>query len=676
MSDIRIKDLPESISIDNGDYIAIDNESTGTRKYPISDVVSKSEQAKNSADQAKTIAEQAANSSSEAVSASEEAKNIAENALEVAEMVSQTAIDSVGAEAGQVPTANGSDGWEWTTPVIESIYDEETGSVEITHGLSADADSTVVANIIEIVDDHFETAVKPLSDNVNYYGSKNILPTPYAGGETATINGITFNVNQDGSITISGTATATATFYLTGTVNNGQWIEIEEGKSYIFSYGTSGSSSTTFYVNGYLLNTKSDTRIWNTITDVTSSQFTIDTTGYKYLGGIYLRVPSGATVSTTVYPMIRLSVISDSTYSIYAMTSHEVTNRFKHMSVVNAKDFGALGNGVDDDTEAIKKALSYGAKNVVIPEGTYITSSRISIPPDTTLWAYGARIKNTDKSVSAIEIASSNVRIYGLEFTEDEEKGRNNYNTSALLIHSTSGNPISNVTIKDCYIHNTARYAINIISYKVNYIVQAECTDIHILNCRIHDVWVGVKQGHAIRTWITSCHITEAQSECITCDDGTEDSTIDGCFLKNNYGGIGLIGCDDSKRSRIINNIFNIDNWTESSSYKSSCNGICFNQHTGTNVDMVISDNVFRGARYSVLARDEAGYTDLSIENLVIINNVFFNSALADISLEQISGKGRISNNTHYNVNTDTWLVVASNYSSAFSANYIYTDDR
>ena len=153
MSDIRIKDLPESISIDNGDYIAIDNESTGTRKYPISDVVSKSEQAKNSADQAKTIAEQASNSSSEAVSASEEAKNIAENALEVAETVSQTAIDSAGAEAGQVPTANGNDGWSWTSPSIEALYDSDDDSVEIIHGLRANPETTFVKNILKMVDD-------------------------------------------------------------------------------------------------------------------------------------------------------------------------------------------------------------------------------------------------------------------------------------------------------------------------------------------------------------------------------------------------------------------------------------------------------------------------------------------------------------------------------------------
>ena len=44
-------------------------------------------------------------------------------------------------------------------------------------------------------------------------GSKNLLPYPYSK-TTATINGVTFTDNGDGSITINGTATANAVFYL------------------------------------------------------------------------------------------------------------------------------------------------------------------------------------------------------------------------------------------------------------------------------------------------------------------------------------------------------------------------------------------------------------------------------------------------------------------------------
>ncbi len=43
-----------------------------------------------------------------------------------------------------------------------------------------------------------------------YFGGKNLLCYPYEGGETTTINGITFTNNGDGSVTLNGTAPETA----------------------------------------------------------------------------------------------------------------------------------------------------------------------------------------------------------------------------------------------------------------------------------------------------------------------------------------------------------------------------------------------------------------------------------------------------------------------------------
>lgn len=50
-------------------------------------------------------------------------------------------------------------------------------------------------------------------DCMQRLGSKNLLPYPYSK-TTATINGVTFTDNGDGSITVNGTATANAIFYL------------------------------------------------------------------------------------------------------------------------------------------------------------------------------------------------------------------------------------------------------------------------------------------------------------------------------------------------------------------------------------------------------------------------------------------------------------------------------
>lgn len=58
----------------------------------------------------------------------------------------------------------------------------------------------------------YTKGVEPAAVMVQRYG-KNLVPYPYTDG-SKTINGITFTVNEDRSITVNGTATATATFQI------------------------------------------------------------------------------------------------------------------------------------------------------------------------------------------------------------------------------------------------------------------------------------------------------------------------------------------------------------------------------------------------------------------------------------------------------------------------------
>ena len=58
---------------------------------------------------------------------------------------------------------------------------------------------------------------------------------------------------------------------------------------------------------------------------------------------------------------------------------------------VNIKDFGAVGDGTNDDTAAIQKALNkfQGKGRINIPEGTFLVSSTIIIPSNTHLSGEG-----------------------------------------------------------------------------------------------------------------------------------------------------------------------------------------------------------------------------------------------------------------------------------------------
>ncbi len=63
------------------------------------------------------------------------------------------------------------------------------------------------------------------------------------------------------------------------------------------------------------------------------------------------------------------------------------------MSICNVKDFNAFGDGVHDDAPAIQKALSSGAKEVVIPQGCYLLGSTLYVPSNTKITAdFNARL--------------------------------------------------------------------------------------------------------------------------------------------------------------------------------------------------------------------------------------------------------------------------------------------
>lgn len=54
--------------------------------------------------------------------------------------------------------------------------------------------------------------------------------------------------------------------------------------------------------------------------------------------------------------------------------------------VVNVKDFGAVGDGATDDTEAIQAALSAASKAVFFPAGTYITTKTLVVGDNLSLY--------------------------------------------------------------------------------------------------------------------------------------------------------------------------------------------------------------------------------------------------------------------------------------------------
>lgn len=92
----------------------------------------------------------------------------------------------------------------------------------------------------ENIVDGVQTTVKEIRGKT--VATENLIPYPYAE-TTKTANGVTFTVNSDGSVTVNGTATARAVFFIT---NINKFLRLSQGVSYTLSGCPAGGGDNTF----------------------------------------------------------------------------------------------------------------------------------------------------------------------------------------------------------------------------------------------------------------------------------------------------------------------------------------------------------------------------------------------------------------------------------------------
>jgi parallel beta-helix repeat protein len=130
---------------------------------------------------------------------------------------------------------------------------------------------------------------------------------------------------------------------------------------------------------------------------------------------------------------------------------------------LSVKDFGALGNGVADDTTAIQNALNAGiGRSVYFPAGTYRISTTLLVKTNTTLVGDGIN-KSIIKLAAGFaagttairnEIISGTVDVYydtDLEFYGLTFDGNNNSTRTGELVAIAK---VANVTFSNCSFQN------------------------------------------------------------------------------------------------------------------------------------------------------------------------------------------------------------------------------
>jgi hypothetical protein len=175
-------------------------------------------------------------------------------------------------------------------------------------------------------------------------GAKNLLKFPYVSA-SQTVNGITFTVNDDGSVAVSGTATANAFFNLQiidfGNISMRTYNDTFKNSSYAITDGIDGHSIN-FYV-GYDGNNKKT----------------------------FIVVSQGTTIdNVTVYPMIRYASDTDDTWQPYAPTNYQLNQKINMTAGVY------LPNATNTGTK--KVVASVGQTSVTFDATSFMTRYNVT----------------------------------------------------------------------------------------------------------------------------------------------------------------------------------------------------------------------------------------------------------------------------------------------------------
>ncbi len=234
--------------------------------------------------------------------------------------------------------------WEALTDAQKAQYDtydftNDYNGNGVDSALSSTSENPVQNKVIKEAIDELtsenQTLSNKVTDNINICGAKNlwanslalmVAGNPYGtwSGNTYQFRGITYTVNNDGSISFSGTASGgDSQFFLP----NNKYIT-NEYVGYLVN-GISDGSSSTYYLT---IQYSNDGQAWQTEKNLYSADYIIE--NYNYIR-FSIIVKNDATVSSKIIKlMVRLASDSDGTYVPYAMTNRELTILASKRSIV------------------------------------------------------------------------------------------------------------------------------------------------------------------------------------------------------------------------------------------------------------------------------------------------------------------------------------------------------
>jgi len=297
---------------------------------------------------------------------------------------------------------------------------------------------------------------------------------------------------------------------------------------------------------------------------------------------------------------------------------------------VSVKDFGAVGDGVTDDTAAIQDALN-AVKKVYVPDGTYLCSTVTVSSDNTHIWGSKGAILKLKNSVDVDLLDLSNFDNLTIsDITLDGNKANQTTDVDAVCIR---GDDNSNVVIQNCIIKNSALSGVNIRNSDGVKIVNNLITDCGTKN--------SINSGDGIYLAFNSNDYVSGNSVINPARIGiilkgsvsvnSSRSVVIGNFVNNS--GENAIGTEDGNVSTLIVN--NIVDTSGDNSFASTKAGIVVGE-TGETVT-VSGNRVVNAGSFGIEVVHGADET-------IVTNNNISSSGSIGIFATAVDGSGGLDN--------------------------------
>jgi hypothetical protein len=293
---------------------------------------------------------------------------------------------------------------------------------------------------------NFDLIESELNDKVLYRDNPDGEPNQMENNLDMNGNRITnlpTATNNTDPVTYGQFQASASVVQFTGTVVNSRLGSDAAGSTFTVSEYTPGSSNLQVYLNGVLAPV-------STYTEPTSTTVVMNTAPVS--DDEYTFIINSRQVDTSTVPASSVT---------YTPTGGAATNADAHLKtvdtkiqgIVNVKEFGAVGDGVTDDTVAIQAGIDliYATKGqLYFPNGDYLISSTLVIPNQNNGWSFqgegriGTSITQATDNIPVLDIGDDGVNISHSLQIKDISFGYTNDqtgNTNAICIYiSTQDN--------------------------------------------------------------------------------------------------------------------------------------------------------------------------------------------------------------------------------------------